>query len=344
MRRPVIRTHVIATVLGICTAMAFQLSAQSPASADDQIRKLESRIAALERQVNSDAPLTVTAPFIVLDKKGKVILNVEGDAGAGADLILGGQGTAAIRLSTAAHVGAVSVAAEGEPEVRLVSSDSDAGVEVVTSGGAKLNSSQLSRIAFLGRSDDADDAVAVVTVNNATGEPVAALAAKATGGEIQVGNADGTATNVELSANADGGRLRVFDKAGVAVGGVFASPRGGGLALTGPGGGFSAVSLGVNKGGGTVRVFSSGGGSARAALEADAATGGVTAYDQQGNPAATLASVTGGSGILQLLSGGTTMVEAGTTQDGVGLVRAGPSTRGVIGTIVPPHTIMGRRQ
>jgi hypothetical protein len=338
-----IRTYVIGTLLGVCSATALQLSAQSPAGSDDAIRKLESRIAELERQINS--PLTVTAPFTVLDKNRNAILRVEGNVKEGADLTLGGSSSGTIALNTARSAAALSVMAAGQPEVRLVSSDSDTGVEVVKSGSAKtLNSTRLFRIAFLGRTDDADDAGAVVTVNNALGDPVAALAAKASGGEVQVGSADGAATGAELSVNAEGGRLRVFDKSGAAVGGVFGSAKGGGLALTGPGGGFSAVSLGVNTGGGAVRVYSASGGPARAALEADAATGGVTAYDQQGNPAATLASVTGGSGILQLLSGGTTMVEAGTTEDGLGLVRAGPATGGVIGTIVPPHTLMGRKQ
>jgi hypothetical protein len=340
---PTIRTFVFGTLLGVCSATALQLSAQSPAGSDEATKKLESRMAALERQINS--PLTVTAPFIVVDKNRKELLRVDGNVTEGADLTLGGSSGGTIALNTARSVAAVSVMAAGQPDVILISSASDTGVGVYKSGGAKTkDSSRVFRIAFLGRTDDADDADAVVTVNNAAGDPVAALAAKASGGEVQVGNADGEPTGAELSVNAEGGRLRVFDKSGAAVGGVFGGAKGGGLALTGPGGGFSAVSLGVNKGGGAVRVFSAAGGPARAALEADAATGGVTAYDQKGNPAATLASGTGGSGILQLLSDGTTMVEAGTSKDGLGLVRAGPATRGVIGTVVPPHTLMGRKQ
>jgi hypothetical protein len=338
-----LRTHVGAIVLGACAATALQIYAQSPAGADDQVRKLESRIAALERQINSDAPLTVTAPFTVLDKNRKPILTISGDAAAGADLTLGGSGRARVALNTASKGGAISVAAAGQPEVRLLSTDSDAGVEVLKAGGAgNLNSSQQFRIAFLGQTDDADDATSIVTVNNAAGDPVAALSARPTGGQVQVADPAATFTVAELSVNAEGGRLRVFDKAGAAVGGIFGGAKGGGVALTGPGGGYSAVSLGVNKAGGAVRVFAATGGPARAALEADAATGGVTAYDQQGNPAAILASVTSGSGILQLVSGGVTMVEAGTSTDGVGLVQAGPKTGTSPDAVVPPSRIIGR--
>ena len=345
MRTHTIRTHVVAIAIGGCAATGLQLYAQSPAGADEHIRKLESRMAALERQMNSDGPLTVTAPFIVLDKNRKVILSVSGDAAAGADLALGASGGTKITLSTASKGGAVSVAAAGRPEVRLVSTDSDAGVEVLKAGGAgNLNSSQQFRIAFLGQTDDAEETTSVVMVNNPAGEPVAALSARATGGKVEVADAAAGFTGAELSTNAEGGRLRVFDKAGAAVGGIFGGAKGGGLALTGPGGGYSAVSLGVNKAGGAVRVFGASGGPARAALEADAATGGVTAYDQKGNPAATLASVTSGSGILQLLNGGVTMVEAGTTLDAVGLGRAGPTTGGVLGQFAEPYQIMGRKQ
>jgi hypothetical protein len=338
-----IRTHIVATILGGCVATALQLSAQSPAPVDDQIKKLEARVAALERDINSDDPLTVTAPFVVVDKQRKPILRVDGDAREGVDLTLGGAGSATIFLNTSPHVAALAVTGDGLPDVRLVSSTSDAGVEVLKAGGSgNLNSSQAYRIAFLGQTDDAEDATSVVMVNNPTGEPVAALSAKAAGGHLQVADAGATFTGAELSVGADGGRLRVFDKAGTAVGGVFGSAKGGGIALTGPGGGFSAVSLGVNKAGGTVRVFAASGGPARAALEADAATGGVTAYDQQGNPAAILASVTGGSGILQLLNGGVTMVEAGTSTDGVGLVQAGPKAGTFPDAFVPPSRIIGK--
>src|SRR5262249_34485140 len=96
------------------------------------------------------------------------------------------------------------------------------------------------------------------------------------------------------------------------------------LALAGPSGGTDLLKLGVSTKGGFINVFSTGGGTARAGLSADATTGAVIAYNAAGQPVAVLGSPPAGSGQLPPVNGPAPVVQAGSTPDGVGLVRAGP--------------------
>jgi len=140
-----------------------------------------------------------------------------------------------------------------------------------------------------------------------------------------------------------GGRIQVHNLKGEPVGGLFSEFTGGGLVLTDENGGHSLVDLGVHAGGGSIRIHSVGGGPARAVMEADDKFGAFSVYAPNGDVAATLAPRPGGSGYLQLLYKGVTMVDAGMNQDEVGIVRAGPSSQKTVGVLSIPYRLVGRK-
>ena len=73
-------------------------------------------------------------------------------------------------------------------------------------------------------------------------------------------------------------------------------------------------------------------------------TGGVLQFSNNTNPIVTLGLSEGGNGRLQIAdAAGTTMVEAGTSATGFGIVRTGPQFGGPVGSLTIPWHIQGRK-
>jgi hypothetical protein len=73
-------------------------------------------------------------------------------------------------------------------------------------------------------------------------------------------------------------------------------------------------------------------------------TGGVLQLSNNTNPIVTLGMSESGNGRLQIAAAaGTTMVEAGTSANGFGIVRAGPQFGGPVGSLTIPWHIQGRK-
>ncbi len=248
--RGFLRTHLVAAVGGALMCFAVQGVAQDPledllnkAPLDDmkslrtylgvkardldryqfqmekRLQKLDAQIAALEKNAkDAEGSSIITAPFSVVDKKNRVILQLSGDGASGGDLTLGGPGVGTISLMTAQSGARMEVASEDNPDVQVISSNQDSGV-YVREGTTPL--------AFFGRTrmeigDEIEENVSVVTVNNLDGEPIAAMTAESDGGFVRVLDPAGKEIAAALYYGPEGGRLRAFNSAGEAVAGLMA--------------------------------------------------------------------------------------------------------------------------
>lgn len=308
-----------------------------------KIAALEARIAELEREASTDSTTAAvfTAPFMVVDAQRQVILEVTGSAAAGADLKLGDAKGATVQLSTAASVGAISVAAKGQVETRLTSSRERTGLE--------LNQGETT-VAFVGRQavpigDGVDQDVSVVALNNDAGETVAALSAEDDGGHIGLYDSTGANEGAELSAGAAGGTLKIANASGTAVAGILATPNGGRMLVTGAEGGRTVAALYAQAGGqlrlwdpaGSTRVLADSNSDGHSQLSVLSGFGSVTL-----DAADTL------SPMLEIADGsGAQLVRAGINTEGVGVVATGPNGWGPAGIMgggtLPASQIAGSK-
>jgi hypothetical protein len=311
------------------------------------------------RTAAQKADARVTAPFEVVDDRGRVVFRVNDDGwslmNANGKPVVAASSDEGIGGLTVAHVARAGNATQltftddGRPKVELL-----LGSRVVAELGATVEAGTLALstakaaglgdpqpILHLGQSKDG---VAFFKLNDpVSGELHAQLRSDKEGGRVEVSRSGKTAAR--LSATQNGGTVSVLNAQGAVVGGLIASARGGGgVALTGPAGGESAVSLSVTPGGGSLRLFPVGGGTARAELAADGPTGVLSTYNEAGMAVATMSSRPQGGGMVQISrSDGTTVVEAGASVDGVGVVRTGPVYGGPVGNLTVPYQIVGRK-
>jgi hypothetical protein len=337
----------------------------------DEIRELEGvqdqasldlvkRIKALEDKLAQ--PLTVKAPFQVLDPTGKVIVRADFQNGQPLFTVGGttASGGVALGVGTVSGAGFVSVSTQ----------DGQVGTQVGQFRGAGMG------VHILG--PDGQTVEATLGLHGTTGKGRLTIGDASKGGAtlgqgtlgggfasvrradgklgISLGQLDGRPMGVDvfgesgkelvsMRTDSKGGTVRVMTPAGVAVAALLAGENGGGVALTGPSGGKSAVSIGVEPSGGKVRVFPAGGGPAQAELTAEVSGGAVTLYNSSGTPSALLSTGANGAGALEISRAGTVYVEAGVLPNGVGVVRAGPKIGGPpIGALGFANTIIGKVQ
>lgn len=340
----------------VLTLTAWALQAQTP------VKTLEERVKDLEGRVTGigDAAggTRFKAPFEVVDAAGTVILRA-GTNDNGPFLQVGREAGGEVYLGVGKSGAGGLLVSDARGNIGLVLGQyrgGSMGVRVLGQDGATPQAELTLDAAGQGRLSVGDTASGSVELG----------VGKSGTGFVSVDRADGSIgalvgqyrqapLSFSILSEQDqplatmygdtlGGSVRVMSPKGIPVGGLFSEEEGGGLVLTDPAGGSSVVDLGVRAGGGSVRVFSVGGSSTRAALEADTRTGGFTTFDDEGRPAAVLATMPGGSGRLQLRNGGETVVEGGTTTDGVGIVRAGPAAPRAVGALAIPHRIVGARK
>lgn len=350
------RYLVIALAMAcVVSITGWTLSAQQPKTIEQRVTDLEKRFLG---SLGSDGTTRFTAPFEITNRAGKVLMSVTtgadgqialrvGDPEKGGAFIgVGKSGTGYVGVDTADGKNGVALGRylEGPMGVRVFAPDGvtvqasmaldpssrgrlqlgntnsgsvEAGVGQTGSGFVSVDAPDGTIGAFMGQYRKASMAVSVMGTGDS---PVATMFADKLGGNV-----------------------RVMNPQGIPVGGLFSEEEGGGLVLTGPTGGQSVVDLGVRDNGGSVRVFSVGGSPTRAALEADGKTGHFSTYNGEGRPSVSVTSMPGGSGRIQVLENGITVVEAGVNTDGVGEVRAGPAAPRAVGALAQPYRIVGAR-
>ena len=356
MNDRLLRQRYIVTTLALACVVSltgWTLSAQQPKTIEQRVTDLEKRFLGSQ---GSDGVTRFTAPFQITDRAGRVLLSVTtqpdgqinvrvGDRGAGgAFLGVGKSGAGFVGVdSPNGNTGAALGQSAGGPMgVRVFGPDgitvqASLALDPTNRGRLQLGDIKTASVeAGVGQSGSG-----FVSVDGADGT-IGAFIGQYRKAQMSV-SVMGTGEMPVATMFSDklGGNVRVMNPQGTPVGGLFSEEEGGGLVLTGPAGGQSVVDLGVRDSGGSVRVFSVGGSPARAALEADSKTGHLSTYNGEGRPVVTMMSMPGGSGRIQVLSNGTTVVEAGVTTDGVGEVRAGPAAPRAVGALAIPYRIVG---
>lgn len=304
------------------------------AALKDEVSKLKARDPAKPADGQS---LTLRAPFAVKDAAGRIVFQVDVPADrnlpraivgnpAGAHVEMGPSAGGSTAFALFDDSKKLLVALVGDPQrsyLRLRDSEQSVSLGNIENIGTGL---------FLRRGD----------------AQVADVSADKTGaGTVRIFGA-GDKIAASLSSVPDGGTLKTFNKEQKGVAAVFAGSDGGHVALTGPSGGKTAVQLSVTPTGGKVRVFPAEGGKARAELIADGDSGAMTVFNESGTSAAVVESGKSGSGHLVILNAaGENAVEAGATNGGMGIVRAGPAGSGPAGSLgggtSPASSIQGKK-
>jgi hypothetical protein len=289
-------------------------------------------------------PLTVRAPFIVVDDQNKPIIKVDYVAHGQPRGILAfsdynnpsaqmtvnatGDGLVVVR-----RAGANPFAGEGTNAVAL-------GIDQQGNGGVRVrNHDKL--VAELGNDPSGNGTLAVY---DAAGKAIVKAQEKGTDPRgLVVLNAQGQIA-AESTVEASGrGSVKVMNATGVGVAALLSGDTGGGLALTGPAGGKSAVSLSVDASGGKVRIFPQAGGSAQAELAAASEGGGaINVYNKSGEPVAWVEATGGGNGQFTIGRAGKVYVKAAVLENGRGMVATGPQVGGAPVGMVLPNILVGR--
>ncbi len=302
---------------------------------------LEKRTAALEQKLAG--PLTVKAPFRVVDAAGKIVMDAGMSADGNPNLVIGPRTAGSVEIGvTGLGDGFVRVGTEsGGPGVGIGRTKAlGMGVHVYGSDGQKVEGSLALGTTGKGSLAVGDDQGGGARIG--VGKSGAGfLAVLRTDGQLGVsaGQLDGATFSVgvygenetelvALKTGPFGGSVMAMSPKGVRVAALLGGETGGGLALTGPAGGKSAVSISVEASGGKVRVFPAAGGKAHAELTAESSGGAVTLYSSNGSPSASLGTSATGAGAMELIRGGVVYVEAGILPNGRGTVRAGPAIGG----------------
>jgi hypothetical protein len=280
----------------------------------------------LDAQQTRPQPLTVRAPFTVVDDDNKPIIKV--------DYLAHGQPRGILGYSTYGNPSAqmtVNDTGDGLLVVRRAGQDPTKGMtgtNAVSIGIDKQGNGAIAvrnhdhLVAELGN-DDAGNGTLVVY--DMAGKAIVKAQEKGTSPRgLLVLNAQEQIAAQSTVDSTGAGVVKVLTSKGVGVGGLFASETGGGLALTGGAGGPSAISLKVESTGGKVRVFPAAGGSAMAELTAESTGGAVTIYHPRGAPLGSM-NAANGRGYLELNDAtGSKMVEASSQADGKGYVLVTP--------------------
>ena len=150
--------------------------------------------------------------------------------------------------------------------------------------------------------------------------------------------ASGEQATVTISGGADGGAVRVTNPTGTVVAGMLGNVRNAGALLVADGSGKVASEMSVTSGGfGAIQVFGRTGAPVAVLGHSAEFQGGIVQISNTKGPVASLTIRPSGAGHFQLANAeGTPTVEAGTLQNGLGTVRAGPTYK-----CVPAQAGMG---
>jgi hypothetical protein len=309
---------------------------QQLASARAALSTLQADVAALKaRQPANGQPLTVGAPFIVKDKSGGVVFQVDVPADRSTPrAVVGNPAGSHVEMGPAFGGSAIALYDQGQNMLLAMVADPQ---------GSYLRIRDNDQTVSLGSVEGAGTGIFL----RKNGQPFADVSVdKAGAGTMRIFNASGKKM-AGLSSIVEGGTVTTYDAKEKAVAGIFAGADGGHVTLTGPGSAKTAVHLSVTDTGGKVRVFPAAGGKARAELTAEGDNGAVTVFNSQGTSAVVLESASSGSGHVVVLNGsGENAVEAG-VMGGVGIVRAGPAGAGPAGSLggglSPASSIQGKK-
>lgn len=357
---------------------------------NDRIEELESRMAALERELYSareqlsnlrhgnshrflaptaglivllaisgavafaskrdaPAPLTVKAPFTVVDDAGKVIMFVQSDANSHGIGFKNRAGAIVAQLScdqtddrgffklySPDHLNYCQLAIDGtgQPEVRIATADKRR--TILTSKRVTISNTAGETVANLGCSPKE---TGFVLVGTADGKTYSQLAVNAASGlpELKLGIADKPAVQIE------GRVMRLFGSGGAQAAAIGDTGKGGTMYVNDAAGG-RMVQLTAATAGGQVSTYAAGAGSARTMLGiGDDLKAGVNIYNAGKANVARLSEAPGSaSGHLAIGSPtGEMLVEAGNA-NGAGLVRTGPAARALLPG-VPGSYILGKQ-
>lgn len=324
---------VLAMLICICASFTSATCFAAPDNSEARIAALEARIRVLEQKMA--APLTVKAPFTVVDAAGKKLAKIDSN-----QLELFDESQKAgitMQARSASTQVVVGYKDFSKPLVVMSTGASNTGVKVFAANQSAH------AVAFMGIAEDP----AMLTLKNASGDLVVKLFAENDSGRMDIMRKGGK-TAASVSTAEDGGTVKAFSKEQKAVAGLFAGSDGGNLVLTGPGGGKTAVGLSVTPTGGKVRVYPAGGGTARAELIADGDSGAMSIFNGSGTAALLAESGKSGSGRLVVLNAaGENAVEVGAIASGIGIVRTGPGGFGPAGSIggglTPASSIQGKK-
>lgn len=307
------------TILAACAIAhcALAQDGDSKEEAMDALRRhievLEARIRQLEDRL--EAPLTVKAPFQVVDGAGTPIIRVSAqqDNYSRGIYLFDTSSQVVVSLANAGGGtgGLVRVMRGGDlaSRVSLAAYGNELGLHI-------LRSDQ--EVTFLGERDFA--------------------------GRFELYGSDGKMAAELGSAEGKRTALRILDGGGNQVAAIGMDADGNGTVRAGSASGYTAAELkAMPNGGGQVAVHLPNGRPA-AALFVDRGAGAVDVYDSGGTALGSLTKGQNG-GILQLFSlSGETMVEAGTGPANVGVVRTGPMSRGTAAALGTPGSyILGKR-
>ncbi len=288
------------------------------------------------------APLTVRAPFTVVDDLGQPVAIVQG-SNKGDDVRRGlavysltGNATSGVFANSDGDgllwVGVNDPGLKGG-SVRIgISEDKQPGLAIYH------GSTKVIRIAD-------DQGAGLISVNDAAGNPMVRLQEKSGAiGRGAVVFAPTGKAGASVTADPKGGIVKVYMPNGTSVGGLLAGQNGGQVDLTSAVGGKSGLSLSVQPAGGMVRLFPAAGGTARAELSAEAAGGAMTLYDGSSSPALVLQTNEDGGGRLEINRAKQIFVEAGINGVNRGVVRVGPFIGGPpVGALGYANMIVGAK-
>jgi hypothetical protein len=309
-------------------------------------------------------PLTVKAPFIVVDAQNKPIIKVDypahglprgimaysedGAPSAQFSVISSGDGLISVRRAGGpkdAFWNAVSIGVNDEGNGSVVVRNHDRIVGELgndTSGNGTLVVSDMAGKPIVKAQEKGTDPRGLLVLNS-QGQIAAQSTVRLSGAGLVMALSESGKASASITAEANGGSVQVMNPTGVGVGALLAREGGGRIALTGPAGGKTAVGLSVEASGGKVRVYPQAGGSAQAELTAEATGGGaVTVYTTDGEAVGMLQAMSTGAGRLEIDEGKQIFVEAGVLPSGVGIVRAGPQIGGPPVGLAIPNAIMGK--
>jgi hypothetical protein len=290
------------------------------------------------------------APFKVVNNVGETIFSVESVGSETRVSIIdndfvvagmnGSKDGSSLHLSAKDGIARLGMNFDGPATgPSILMKDADGEVLTVGSKAASLKAPLTVTTGDSGK-EDALELIGSMSVRDLKGRRGASVSPTA----LRVHGADGSAVAASLGVD-EGGKGRLVVGLSTGPRGVLAQPSGGGISFAlfdGPGKDYRAGLLAVP---GDVAFFRINAGKQQATMIADTTHAAVNLFNASGHAAASLSSKSDGTGQLELGdSDGDTTIEAGTTSEGLGVVRAGPRMGGVVGFEGSlPFAILGKR-
>jgi hypothetical protein len=340
----------------------------------DRMVALEERLARLERQRRVSAGLVIAsltmlvatqtaaphaqpgpdtkikAPFKVVNNVGETIFSVESTGAETRVSVLdkdfvvagmnGSKDGAILHVSSKDGVARLGLNFDGPgtgPSILM--KDADGEVFTVGSKEASLKAPLTVTTGDSGK-EDALQLIGSMSVRDSKGRRGASI----TPSVVRVHGGDGIAVAASLGVDDAGkGRLAVGLPTGPRA--VIGQPASGGVSFALYDGPTKDYRIGMLAVPGDVSYFRLTSAKQQATITVNPTTSAFNLFNQSGHAAATLSSGTSGTGQLELGDeDGDTVVEAGATNEGLGVVRAGPRMGGVVGFEGSlPWAILGKR-